>query len=77
MARFGVNEPPILTVGMKIMFLHKRSWFVGEILRFDGERALIEHQQKKAEEPRKWIHVDDVQPLPNSTPKSGFLGPDG
>jgi hypothetical protein len=63
MGRFGVNEPPILTVGMK---------FVGEILRFEGERVLIEHQQKRADQPRKWVHEDDVQPLSKGTPKSAI-----
>lgn len=72
MARFGLNEPPVLTVGMKVMFLYRRAWFVGEILRFEGERVLIEHQQKHADEPRKWVHEDDVQPLRKGTPKSAI-----
>jgi hypothetical protein len=72
MGRFGVNEPPILTVGMKVMFAYRGAWFVGEILRFEGERVLIEHQQKRADQPRKWVHEDDVQPLPKGTPKSAI-----
>ena len=72
MASFGAKEPPVLVVGMKVMFLHQRAWFVGEILRLDGDRALIDHQQKKAELPRKWIHQDDIKPLPKGTPKSAI-----
>jgi hypothetical protein len=62
------NEPPILMVGMKVMFLCRRSWFVGEILRFEGERVLIEHQQTRGDLPRKWVHEDDVRPLPKTGP---------
>lgn len=66
----GANEPPILTVGMKVMFAYRGGWLVGEILRFEGERVLIEHQQKRANQPRKWVYEDDVRPLPKGSPKS-------
>jgi hypothetical protein len=65
--------------GVKVMFKYRGSWFVGQVLRFDGEREryLIERQQKGIELPRLWIDEDLVRPLPGSAPKSGFLGPDG
>jgi len=64
------NEPPVLTVGMKVMFACKGGWFVGEILRFVGGRVLIERQQKGANLPREWVHEDDARPLPKGVPKS-------
>ena len=72
MGRVGANEPPILTVSMKVMFAYRRAWFVGEILRFEGELVLIEHQQKRDDQPRKWVHEDCVKPLPKGTPKSAI-----
>jgi hypothetical protein len=78
MARTDENEPLIMT-GVKVMFNCRGGWFVGEVLRFDGEREryLIQRQQKGMNLPRVWVDEDLVRPLPNSTPKSGFLGPDG
>jgi hypothetical protein len=78
MGRTGAkgNEQPILTVGMKVMFHHYGGWFVGEILRFEGERVLIERQQKGMNLPREWVDEDLVRPLPGSAAKSGFLAPE-
>jgi hypothetical protein len=78
MAQTGENEPLIMT-GVKVMFNHRGGWFVGEVLRFDREREryLIERQQKGMNLPRVWVDEDRVRPLPCSSPKSGFLGPDG
>jgi hypothetical protein len=78
MAQTGENEPLIMT-GVKVMFNYMGGWFVGEVLRFDPEREryLIERQQKGMNLPRVWVDEDLVRPLPNSSPKSGFLGPDG
>jgi len=77
MARTSENEPLIMT-GVKVMFSHMGGWFVGEVLRFDGEREryLIERQQKGMHLPRVWVDEDLVRPLPNSGAKSGFLAPE-
>jgi hypothetical protein len=77
MARTDGDEPLIMT-GVKVMFNYRGGWFVGEVLRFDGEREryLIERQQKGIELPRLWVDEHRVRPLPGSTPKSGFLAPD-
>lgn len=64
------GDDPLITVGMKVMFIRDGGWFVGDVLRLDGERVLIERQQKGANLPREWIHEDDVRPLPKGTPKS-------
>lgn len=78
MTRKGGDEP-LLTTGVTVMFNHGGGWFVGKILRFDEEREryLIERQQRGSDLPRLWIDEDLVRALPNSAPKSGFLGPDG
>jgi hypothetical protein len=71
MARTGVNKPLVMT-GVKVMFNYKGGWFVGEVLRFDGERDryLIERQQKGMNLRRVWVDEDLVRPLPKGTPKS-------
>jgi hypothetical protein len=38
------GDDPVITVGMKVMFIHRGGWFVGDVLRLDGERVLIERQ---------------------------------
>jgi hypothetical protein len=72
------NDAHVL-VGMKVMFHYRGGWFVGEVLRHDKEREryLIDRQQRRDDPARVWIDEDLVHPLPGSTPKSGFLGPDG
>jgi hypothetical protein len=66
------GNDPVITVGMKVMFHYRGGWFVGDVLRFEGERVLIERQQKRMNLPREWVHEDDIRQLPKSTPKSAI-----
>jgi hypothetical protein len=63
------DDDPIIVAGMKVMFHHGGSWFVGDILHFDEERQryLIQRQANRSQ---VWISEGLVRPLANGSPKS-------